>query len=90
MQLTPLRTADGGMPGGVEDEAFQLADVKPDRYAISVSGMPDNVYVKSMSLGTREAMGFSTCAVALEKGRWRHGPLTGAAVGLVEDREGRL
>jgi hypothetical protein len=109
LRLDALRTVDGAIAGAIgEDGAFRLAELKPDRYSLSLDGMPGNVYVKSMRLGTREMTGGildvrrgasnETLSLILSSAggqlsgvvRDADGPLTEAAVGLVEDRPGRF
>jgi hypothetical protein len=55
LRLDPLHEADNPVTGAIDpDGAFRVAKVGADRYRISVKGMPDNVFVKSVRLGTRE------------------------------------
>jgi hypothetical protein len=55
LRLDPLREIDNPVAGPVHPAGdFRLAKVGADRYRVSIEGMPDNVFVKSVGLGTRE------------------------------------
>lgn len=55
LRLDPLREAENPIAGAIDDAgAFRLVKVSADRYRVSLEGMPDDVFVKSIRLGTRE------------------------------------
>ena len=46
----------GGMPGGTVSESgrFTLSNVQPDRYTVTVTGLPDGFYVQSIRMEEAE------------------------------------
>ncbi|HMD71684.1 MAG TPA: carboxypeptidase-like regulatory domain-containing protein [Bryobacteraceae bacterium] len=55
LRLDPLREIDNPVAAPVDPAGdFRLATAGADRYRVSIEGMPDSVFVKSVRLGTRE------------------------------------
>lgn len=90
------REPDTMMPGGPPpaaksgaDGGFQLQNVNPDMYTLSVSGLPDGLYIKAVL-----ANGLDTQLTGLDLSRGGVGPIdvvlspnAGSATGLVQNEQ---
>ncbi len=90
--LEPDLMPFGGPPPSVKTDAggnFQLLNVNPDLYALSISGMPDGSYIKSILVN-----GVDSQLIGIDLTRGVAGPIdivlspnAGAATGLVQNEQ---
>ena len=58
LRLNPIRSGDDSPTSKAgADGTFRLSEVDPDRYRVTVEGMPAGVYVKTLRLGAAEMPG---------------------------------